>query len=866
MQVSVFSHKLDKINTLSQSVQLGLQSPFDLREAENVVPWQFSTMFKAKNQSKRFITIRKDEFDPKLRIQWLVTDYLAGKFAPLSFEEIAEYVRESFVALGRSSLYWERVYAFFIGVGSKEAKQINNVAKKNADHIRMEITEKCGLFEYDDKKYAKAPKMVIAQLEEMMFEWITAYACSIFTAKEFQWIVPTINIEKQLLPDSEYPRFDDFVTIIEAHELLTFVNKFTMIKRASITQFFSDPSDSRRRVSSSVLAHATSNEIAGLHQGVTPDLDARAVVEALFYIWRFALYPGMDIPSGLPKSVLEHQLVSDLSRNYSIYQIHNENVLAGKDDYSLAYEPNSITEFVFTHFSNAMASISPFETTTLDTEVESIRKVSSRDHLQRPTLIQLYENPKADGSTATFTVSRLNDFKFLNKVPMIGDLFEDANDKIASAMTFDSMMKLDRTLHEQTPISNRLSPDGVEMTINLPSLLLASIRYNLDPVLAMEYASPSATIAQRNNALLSILEKVLNDKHYSKTLEMESRSLMALFESGALKVGSGKLPKELGDYSLVHRITTRLDELRRSVYIKLMVIAIKKSDSISLVHHEGYDKMAVEGSIVGLQFALTTNLMRPLSESAIRESLIKTTEPLEALLYTRDWDETSQKSYYAPALPDQEAAERHDNQWDWHQFTRGLRFTTVFSTTMLRQQYDVDITERDLLRQRNRVRYIRRTNNAMLIATASTWIAHVENRLKSLEKQQSTADRKGEHDLALATRGVIIGILQEVVEIILELSKVTLAQQYAKKVRVAIPEQMRGRDLIDHASEVNTPAFEMELSLNATAAILSYVVDTNVWSGLLTITKRFKKYNIMESLLARAIANRNHADEKEAEG
>lgn len=859
MQVSTFAKEIENLKSLSQSVQLGLGRPFDLKESANVVPWQFSTMYAAKNQTKRFITIHKDEFDPKLRIQWLMADYLAGKFAPLSFDTISEYISEAFVALGRSTAYWERIYAFFIGVGSKEAKQVENVGKKSADHVHDEVTSKMEMFSYDAKKYGKAPVTVVRALEQLVHEWITAYACSILSAKEFSWIVPGIHIEDQLLPDSDYPTYDNLITIVQGYELLLFLNKFNMVKHGAITQFFSSPTDKKRRVSSVTLAHATANEIAGLHQGVTQTMDAEAAVESLFYIWRFALYPELEIPTGLPNSVLQSGVISDLSRNYTFYHIHNENVKAGLDDYRLTYAPTSISEFVFTHFENAMNTISPFSVVTLDKEIEHLRKVSSKDHLHRPTLIQIFENPKVDSSTATFTVSRLNKYKFLNQVPLISDLFVDANERIASAMTFSSMMELDRSLHNQTPVSKRMDPSGTAITLSLPSLLMASVRFNLDPSLAMVYADPNSTVEQQNDALIQIVEKVLNDKRYSKTLEQESSELASLFEAGKIKVGES-LPGNVQEYSLFNRIWTRLEQLRRSVYIKLMVIAIKKSDSLNLVHHDGYTKIAAQGARVGLQFTIHTNHVVPLSISAIHEGVVKTTEPLEALLYVPDWDETTQESFFAPALPSVEASERHDNRWDWHQATVGLRFSTTFKTTMLRGKYSVDITERDLLRQRDRVRFVRRTENAMLVSTVSTWVNHTEARLATLEKQVARANEQGDVDVALATRGVIIGILQKVIDVIQDVSRVALAQQYAKKVRVAIPEQMRGRDLIDHASEVNSAAFDLELSLNSAAAIISYVIDPNVWTGLLTITRRFSSYNMLESMLAKKIAAQNNDD------
>lgn len=861
MKITVFGSQVDKQKDLSLSCFLGLKQAYELDASKGEHKWPFTTEFYPKNSSKRFFTQSKVYFEPTDRVRWLLNEHLAGKFGFTDFTEITDYIRECFVAMSRTSNVWERVYVFFMGTGTREARNMGEVSKKDPDQVAEYVINQAS--EFDSAKMGLFKGISSSQrqiIEEIAREWVTAYICNFLASPTLNWIVPGVQVERQMMSTVDIPSRQALENIVDAYELSIFLTRYGAISHDTVHQFWKDSTDSRRRVSALTLANATAREMGLQQQAIMAEVDSQAVIDTLFYVWRWAMYPDLVVDRNVPSTVLQSDTLSSLSRNITMWYIHAEQVKLGTDGYKLSYNVDIINEAVLKYFDKAFAEVAPFGVGPIDDRVASTIRRSLVNHEARPTMIQIYEDPRNDSACSAFTVSRLNDYKFLNPVIGLGEEFAAVNDSLAKQMTIGSLMTLTRALHQQTPMAIRMDARGPELTLNLPSLLMSAVQYNLSPIHAIAYAEPDATPMQQAKALYAIVRDYVDAKRYSRSDESEIQHLSNMMDTNAKKYVKGTLDQAFLEAPVVKQVLARLDQVKRSVFYKILVMAIRRSDEIAIVHHEGYSREAAEGTHLGLQFTVHTNHVLPLSHSAVDKGIVKTTEPLEALLYSTDWDEEKPLVHFAPSLPTDVAAKEHDNQWDWYQYTRALGFSSTFNTSLRGSSYSVALDERDLLRRRSRTRYIRRTENPMLVATVTSWLNQIRSELNRLEAEVTAlAAKPNTADLVIAKQGIILGILERVVAVIIQLAKTGMAKNYAKQVRVAITEQMRNRNLIDDSADLSYIAFDIELEVSAAAAVIHYVASSAAWDEVMKLSAMFSKYRTWSTLVARRLNDEEQA-------
>lgn len=860
MHINYKSRNINLISSLSQAINLGLSKPYEVNIQGTPVKWNFITEYRCPESTNVFYVVDPSDFDPIKLTQQLINEYLVGTFAPLKMPEITAYIRELFMATSRTSGIWLKLYTLFVGKGDRNPT-MSQIAKKDPEQVIKQVINGLPIFQsaLGDLKLGLG-----AELEKRMIllgkEWLSGYLNSYFA--KLGWLAPGIPTDMSMpLPHSK-PNMDDLKAIVEAQELYTFVSKFEQVTVKPVVDLFGDGSSSHAqskvRVNATTLAHTTMISVGMVAPMYRRNTDADAIVEALFYIARYVYYPMLDTDLDLGPDLLQSDLMASIATNLTMYHIHTTNVREGKDGYRMLFKNDTMRQYVLTVFQSAMAKFSPFKLESLADSTSTISRKSMKNHIDQPTLVTIAEAIAFKPQVDAFSVSRMSDWTFLNREYGIADRFEAVQTALLPYIDNKQLRSITRELHSQVPLDERLDVDGTLISIDLPSVYNLAARRNLDLDAVAAYCSPTASEADRVRALLTAVRLVALSEIRGAINVIENRIIVASLTDDYINqtddlLETAGIIDEVVATSTFARVRNDLHHMRDGIYYKILSLAIRYSDEVHLIHQTGYDKMDVTGAKIGLAFLNRTNLMKPLGQDAILNGLVVTSEPLEALVYIRDFDRIAPLMHMVAGLPASVGKKHHNHAWNWHMASKNVEHSSAFTTKLRGRNYSVDLDQRYLLAISVPSKFDRRTVNPLLVANAYSVLSGMLNSVNELEAQVSIFKKKGKEDEAIALNGLILSILERIVGLITEISKTAMAVDMMRFVAANIRDKMRKLDLLDDQKEVHQLSFQLRLKTQAVATVLGYAVSPVLSELLLEFMKKFKKHGIWDSLIARNI-------------
>lgn len=878
MNVTIFSNEIEASN-ISQSQYMGMSDTYGLAASAESTPFEMLKTMVAIKQPNNFSTRSPLEFDVKGFVKRLTNDAVLGAFNDVDPETVKMILTEVANALPRNRSIWRDLVTSFIGTGEKS--RIDEVRMEYPKDIRALVESRWNIVE---------PVMTKYKIVQDTTEWnlIRSYAYEFVSAQALRftnangWTQNEFNVTRRLPPVTGVVQYDDLRTAITMYELMTHLERFDSVNwKKAYTDYLEFDSTkgrfsskvSRRRVSAVGMASSIVNAIALTVISPTINLTAQEILDSVMFCLVRRWYPELPLPVELRGIVDTNDMLADLATNHAFFHMHQTNIKNGKGVYTLRHPVTTLAPTIFVQFKRAIDALLPYKTVTIGESVEALGIASVYNHLQEPTLRHIREQVEFKSGTDVFHISTLENQTFIDPVSTLGSRIDSVAEVVAAAVRKNNVDKIDRMIHEETDIVNRLSTRGTQLVINYDSMIDEGLQHGISPTALGVLLDPDATARQRLDADLRALYTRLNNIKNSErsgsvhtALRLLKSKLQTSKQSQYMFSFTKKeeLPNSITDlveFRIQKRMVERLSAL---MYFKTTLLAIYFADSVSLVYPEDYsrevDAKIIDSVAVGLEFEIHTNLVEPLGYSAILDGRLRTTEPLEVLVYARDTQAATSIMVQPTRLPQDVNTSDTAQDWAWFSISKRLAVRTKISGSLGGSTYSVDVTERDILSVAADVSNLYRTANTALVAASYTYVRSVLKRVDFMETALSTF--KSTDPRVLSYQSMIKGELTKLLDVLSELASTPAAISLRATLMTKIRAQMDGQGKIDLYGPMDKLRFKLYTDLRIGGILLAFLLDDDIDQDLTKMISLFTKYSMFSDLLARRIQARAVNDDQ----
>lgn len=490
-----------------------------------------------------------------------------------------------------------------------------------------------------------------------------------------------------LRPTQLFPRFDQLVDALAASNLLITLRKMQSTRLDVLSDYIRNSGAIQARMITSQLCSIII-EASDLARGAyDPMAMAISTLTAIGRLWDPET-PAEMVPS---ERLQRNEFFAEFRSNYGFFAMWQDFMRNSSEHAKISYTDAEMVEVVFPAVAQAFADLTPYTTRIISDTVGTYTKKSVLDDRSRPVVSAIFENVDFTTDVSAFRPIRhhpRSGLRFLYPETIVSNSLTHALAPVQQTMSLSAVAESRLTSISMLPPADRQPVEGVMVWFGLPSVVRLAERMGV----------PASTLMQglRSGSIATVF-----DATHVEGMEGEQRATL-----------EREFANAISDY--------------RSV---VTLLAIEHSDQI------GVSVMEIEGRRVPyLVFDQRVDFGVPLGDSAIINGRVSTTEPVEALAYSGDF----QASHRFEVNPIPIASDRFKSTlhgWDWDRASVSLAFKGAFPITIRRQEYVIQIEEYEFLNlhyPRPEVRFMR---PSAAIASCAVWLDWLKDDLQFIDDQ-----------------------------------------------------------------------------------------------------------------------------------
>lgn len=200
------------------------------------------------------------------------------------------------------------------------------------------------------------------------------------------------------------------------------------------------------------------------------------------------------------------------------------------------------------------------------------------------------------------------------------------------------------------------------------------------------------------------------------------------------------------------------------------------------------------GNILYLSYAVHTPISRPVGSSPIKDGVMRTSTPLEALVYCEDFKPTSNFAYSVEAI---RAHERDFHTWDLKAKSHPISTKVNFEVNLRNKIYGVDLDEKDLFGSVFAIDRVRVLENPVLKATVSEWVQAMQDDVSTIEALSTEAEAQQVVDTAFvgSLKTVRMASVSRFVDTLITISNSRMGERIKDIIDRRVAAQLIGSDL-----------------------------------------------------------------------
>lgn len=591
---------------------------------------------------------------------------------------------------------------------------------------------------------------------DLLVHMATDFVCHLLAP--FGFVQKDAPFIYRLRQNGLFPTYDGLVDVIDAaniHRVLT------TLAAADLSMVRSAMERAGSILPSLIVQHM-SNAVVTAYELSQGAYQSASVVNSVLTTIARILDPQTPRELQPRERIRNNPIISELRSNLAIFLAIQDMRRKGVGD-EVDFSDEEMTSVVLPLFSSSMAELSTYSIRLLDDVVSHISKVATRDHGGRPGNIIVYEDWKFDNSVRAFSRVRHTPKGrgvFLAPRNAITTVLSNNMKPVLRSLSMQKLVERRMAAYEMEGPSKRVPEDGALISIAMPSLIETELSYGL----------PLGAV--------------------SGCLRSGDFSPLTHDQEGV----PGALPERFAR------------QLAFDYYAFMMHLAVSRSPQVSVSFAE-----TEQGSTPYAIWELRTPLRDPVGTAAIVNGSVFTTEPVETLAYVPDFQATSARE--ARSLPIEDFSHCL-HLWDWHGSSLALEMIPSFPINIRNRNYNVVMTEHEILNLGVRsvnARFMRPIMAAAIVRVWMTWLT--EDRKFIQDKIDATTDNL----VRDSYMGLQIRQSIEMLEILSHISTGGAGENTKKKIRSRLAEQMRALGTIDDYTEM-------------TVGVQNHRI--NVWAGL----------------------------------
>lgn len=600
--------------------------------------------------------------------------------------------------------------------------------------------------------------------------------------KKLGWILPDAGYTYRLRRNNLYPRYVDLIDVMIAKDFMRTLQHLAAADISVVQKMV----DSKRNLNPNLVVQQLQSafvQASDLSRGsYDPKMVVDSVLVTLYKIW------DPDLPRELAprERVQNNDLIKSLRSNLAMF-IATQDMMRQtvSSDQIIHYTDEEMTSTILPWFDEALGELSYYKLRMIDDVASFLGKTTSRDNRGAPGHIILYEDWVYASEMVAFTPvrhTREGKQRFLVVENNVSSALTTAIKPIQNLLTTKKMVDQVVMTYEMASVERRVPLGGAEVTLGFPSLIERQndVGFDADLGIALRDGRAPEYDPEKSSVSQPLYERIFSELAY--------------------------------DY-----------------YAMLVHVAVSHTPSVAISAMSGaFDGSSSTGgsfNIPYLTWTIQTQLDTPVGDSAIMAGTVVTSEPLEAIAYADDFQPSKPLEHKGLYLKDYED---HLHIWDWHSSSTSLNFVATYQTEISGEQYQVSVTEHELLSlgaRRDTVRYLSPSLSRAVAQMWMSWITEealfIENELSALSKAGTKKSPGIGNTLirdAFEGRRVQNGI--NVLNIITSIGASSFGDRAAEHIRRRVADQLYKAGDIDAQSSLY-------------AGVQAHRIRT--WAGLITL-------------------------------
>lgn len=482
---------------------------------------------------------------------------------------------------------------------------------------------------------------------------------------------------------------------------------------------------------------------------------------------------------------------AELRENLSMF-LAAQDFIANGGNPSINFTPEVLASYIIPGFNKAMAEHSPFVVRPLADAVSYLGHRAVYDHLKQPTDIVLYEDwVYPSGATAFTPVQHFfAKQRYLVQDNPVSDVLTQSLNAITRVVGMQSIIDSRMAALSNVPESLRARANGAEIACAFPSVAEA------------EYT----TSASANGMA-------------------ETIAVLKLGRRAALNKAKGeKDPIEFP--KMVRRAQAAFD-----YYSTIATYATSRADNIRIARGgANVETKAASTPMLVLVWGIGTDLVTPISRSAILHGQVATTEPLELIGYAPEQNPV--RPLEVPPLnlgSDKESL----HMWNWWDSSELLALDVDYKITIRNRAYVIPVQEPQLLGlpvRRDRLRYMIPAIAHAVTALWHTWLVEDATATEKLYKAEK-AKKLPDELLVTAYRTRTLQIAQRILMQIESVGTNGVGSNFRSYVYSALATEMYNQGAIDDYQDIQVGIHSRRISVFAglvSIQMLGLLSDTEI--------------------------------------
>lgn len=874
MLINLFSKDTESqaAQALSQAYNVFAREPYSLNENRHTQMASFQDVLAASYVQHQFRTSDGISFDLLDFIREMTNTYINGGLGNVDAELISDYMVHVANDLVRDRAAWVSFITFF--TGKNENKTVAQISPQDPSSIARLVKEHWTMPQAALKRLKKLQSALTtseqATLQNFGYRWVEAQAKKFAAASG--WVTGPLNEVYSIPVVPTYPTKKDLIAIQTFGELYQVLKAFDTVDWSAPIKFTvtatSDIAGSRslgksNADKSKVKVSAQALATTVLHLLVEPAqaTDTRRLGIDLFKTMMFCTserwMPLLNSDVEFRAAMEKNEHAAKWSRNLTLFAIHQDMVADANYKSTLPYTVSVLAGTIIPAIARNMMELSPYKTVPLAEHLAGITAVYSRNHRQEPTLIHLTDANQLIQNDELFETSRINEHVFMNgRSELSNRLSAIANDVRRG---LDPLFRQEAivSLHEEQNVADRMNSKGTEIVIDLPVSRHMIGNLDLPVSLLTAYVNPESSTAKRTQVLILATLLQLNSRRNSSGGLGSQQVTYNLLVEKFVKSNDGGKVRDLNDISDIEStedlpdsitadptfigVSTQLERIRDSYYHLVLALAVHTADST----HFSYD-IDIEGlgttedradehdwldQNIHLLFDKHTSLIEPLGHSAILDGLVRTTEPVEVILYAKEIRTLSPVKREVVAMPNL-SAQRYDtdHRWNYSAISRNSAHTGIISVTVAGTKIQTTLTERHILNTADTLAHVMRTRNPFLSMELGSYLSNTKELLEHLTKRIATlkTDPETSRDNIIAYEGMMRAILRQFLDYCMGLAASPAGVNLMREVKATIRRTLKDNNAIIAPSHLQTAAFRTSTSIQIAKVIMEFAIEPRI--------------------------------------